>query len=369
MLGVTDRYLLSEVSKVFFAVLAAVMLIVVSMLFLRTLEEVNAGALGTDIVLRFIGLQVARDVASLLPPVFFIALLVALGRLARDSELIAFSACGLGPVQTYRSLLYVAVPIAILTAWFSFYLRPLVVEEIQEVRTRQKEQVRQIAGLKAGRFYQQDEGTITVYVEEIERGGRLLNIFLHDRRDGEMKLVVSNQGFLREDPESGEQFVTLLDGRRYDGTPGNADYAVGEFERYNLRIEPREIEELRSFKRATYRTTDLVGSDDLQDRAELQYRFAAPLAIITLTILAVPLTTRSPRQRGTWRMFLAFLTYFGFFNLQRLAMNWYETGTTPAWLGTLWYQALILTLVLLVLLPESRWLKRLKRRAPREVSA
>ncbi len=362
MFGVIDRYILLEVFKVFFAVLGTIMMIVVSILFLRTLEEVNAGALGSEVVLRFMGLQAVRDTSSILPPVFFIAVLVALGRMARDSELIAFSACGLGPVQTYRSLLYAAIPIAILAAWFSFYLRPLVVSEVQEIRARQKDQVSQVAGLKAGRFYQHENGQITVYVEEIERQGRLRNIFIHDRQDGDMKLIFSDQGLLRHDEASGDQFITLIDGRRYDGVPGRPDYAIGEFDRYNLRIEPREFEEFRSYKRGTFKTADLVGSDDLRDKAELEYRLSSPLAIITLTILAVPLTTKSPRQRGTWRMFIAFLTYFSFFNLQRVAANWYETGATPPWLGSLWYQLAILVVVFTMLLPESRWLKILMRR-------
>jgi len=364
MFGVIDRYILLEVLKVFLAVLAVILLIVASMLFLRTLEEVNAGALGSDIVLRFMGLQVARDIPSLLPPIFFVALLMALGRMARDSELIAFSACGFGPVQTYRSLLYVAIPVAVLTAWFSFQIRPLVVGEIQQIREQQKEQIHQLAGLRAGRFYQQDDGKITVYVEEIEGEGVLKNIFMQDRRDGQMKLVVSDEGFLRQDGVSGDQFVTLLGGRRYDGIPGRPDYSIGEFERYDLRIESKELQTFRSYKRATYKTGDLVGSDDLKDKAELQYRFASPLAIITLTILSVPLTAKSPRQRGSWRMFVAFLTYFSFFNLERVATNWYETGSTPAWLGSLWYQALILLVVFAILLPESRWLKRLKPQVP-----
>ena len=160
MLGITDRYILLEVLKVFLAVFGTVMLIVVSMLFLRTLEEVNTGVLGSDLVLRFMGLQVARDISSLIPPIFFISVLMALGRMARDSELIAFAACGLGPVQTYRSLFYAAIPIAILTAWFSFYVRPIVVGDLQELRERQKDQAYQISGLKAGRFYQQGDGKI-----------------------------------------------------------------------------------------------------------------------------------------------------------------------------------------------------------------
>jgi lipopolysaccharide export system permease protein len=313
------------------------------------------------------GLQVARDTSSLLPPVFFVSVLVALGRMAKDSELIAFGACGVGPVRTYRSLFYAAIPVALVAAWFSLYLSPLVVSEIQEIRARQKDQVYQLSGLKAGRFYQHENGQITVYVDEMDKEGQLRNIFIHDRRKGELKLVISNEGYLRHDEESGEQFVTLVDGRRYDGTPGRADYGIGTFEQYNLRIEPQELEEFRSSKRATFRTMDLVGSDDPRDKAELQHRLASPLAILTLTLLCVPLTTKSPRQRGSWRMFLAFLTYFTFFNLERVATNWFETGATPAWLGSLWYQAAVLLVVLAILIPESRLFKRLRFRTAKTV--
>jgi lipopolysaccharide export system permease protein len=362
MFGIIDRYILVEIFKIFAAVLSTVVLISASMLLMRTLEEVNAGALGADMVLRFLGLQLLRNTPSLLPPVFFVAVLVALGRMARDSELIALGACGLGPGRVYRALLYAAVPLMIVTAWFSFSLRPAVMGEIYKINASQTEQANRIAGLRAGRFYQEGEGQVTIYLGEIEGDGHLRNIFIHDRRSGQMKLVLSDHGLFRRDEMTGEQFVTLLHGRRYDGIPGQADYAIGEFDSYNWRIEPREVEDFRSLKRSAFTTAELLGADDLRDRAELQYRFSGPIAILTLTILAVPLTTKSPRQRGTWQMFLAFLTYFSFFNLQRVAAHWYETGVTPAWIGSLWYQALILVLILAVLLPDRRWLKSLRRR-------
>ena len=371
MLGVIDRYILLEVLKVFAAILGTLLLIVVSMLLLRTLEQVNVGALGSGLVLRYMGLQVLRELSSLLPPTFFISVLVALGRMSRDSELIALGACGLGPGRIYRSLFYLALPAALLTAWFSFALKPLAVWEIQKIRQQRQEQVQQIAGIKQGRFYQHEqssgEGPVTIYVEEIEDKKQLRNVFIHDRSEDQIRLVVSETGSRRVDEASGDHFVTLFNGHRYDGSPGQPDYSIGSFERYNLRIEPRELEYFRGGKRASYKTTELLGSEDLEDQAELQDRIGNPLAVFTLTLLAIPLTVMSPRQRATGRMFLAFLTYFSFFNLQRLATNWFETGATPSWLGSLWYQAFILVLVLTILLPEARWLKRLMRRSRRSV--
>lgn len=358
MLGIVDRYFLLEVSKAFAAIMGVLMLIAASMLFLRTLEEVNVGALGTDLVARFLGLQIARNIPSLLPPAFFIAALVALGRMARDSELIALSACGIGPGRIYRALLYFALPAALLTAWFSFYLKPWASAEVQQLRAQQQEQVYQIAGIRPGRFYQQEDGKITLYVEEILDRKRLRNVFVQDRREGEMRIVVSASGLHRYDEASGDRFVTLLDGRRYDGTPGSADYAVARFERYNVRLEPRQIENARSHKRSGLATAALLASEDLADRAELENRISGPVAIFTLALIAIPLGTTSPRQRATGRIALALLTYFTFFNLQRLAENWLETGSTPAWLGSLWYQALVLVLVYAVLSPQGYWMRR-----------
>ncbi len=369
MFSIIDRYILLEVLKVFAAILTTFLLVVLSMLFLRTLEKVNVGALTSDLVIRFVGLQVARELSSLMPPAFFISVLVVLGRMSRDSELIALSTCGLGPGRIYRSLFYLALPVALLTAWFSFVVRPLVVSEIMEIRHQRNDQVQQIKGIKEGRFYQHERGLVTVYVEKIEDEKWLRNIFVHDRRRDRIKLVVSETGLRRADAASGDHFVTLMNGYRYDGVPGQPDYSIGVFDRYNLRIEPMETTHFRSGKPASLQTAELLGSEDMRNQVELQHRIGSPLAVFTLTLLTIPLTAKSPRQRASGRMLLAFLTYFGFFNLQRLAENWFETGITPKWLGSLWYQALILVLVLAILLPESRWLRRLKRRSPRPIPA
>jgi len=363
MFGIIDRYILLEVLKVFTAIMAVLLLIVLSMLFLRTLEQVNVGSLSSDLVMWFVGLQIARAISSLLPPAFFVAILVALGRMSRDSELIALNACGLGSGRIYRSLFYLALPAALLTASFSFGLRPIVVAEMQKMLHQRKDQAYQISGIRQGRFYQHEQGLITVYVEKIEDKSRLRNIFIQDRRGDQIRVVFSETGLRRIDNTSGEHLVTLLNGRRYDGIPGRPNYTIGRFERYTLRLVSTDLDHFKSGKRASFPTADLFGSGDLQDQAELEYRIGCPLAIFTLTLLAIPLTVKSPRQRATGRMFLAFLTYFSFFNLQRLAANWLEIGVTPSWLGSLWYQALVLVLVLAILVPDHRWLRRLMPRS------
>ncbi len=362
MLSVADRYLFSEITKVFSAIILTLLMIMVSLLLLGTLEEVNLGALSSNAVLHYLSLQVLRDTASLLPPAFFIAALVTLGRLARDSELIAFGACGFGPIRLYRAFLLFALPLSLVTGWFGLVGQPYASLQLQIIEDAKGERSTQVAGLRAGRFYQQEDGDITFYAASIDDKNRFQGVFIQDRRAGKPRLVLSERGRYQRDANSGEQSILLEEGRRYDGRAGRADYDFAEFDRYRYYLEPEGEIEIERRRRAAMPTRELIGSDSLLERAELGHRLSAPLAIYVLALIAIPLTTLSPRQRGTGRLLLAFLAYFAFFNLQRLAENWLETGVTPAWMGVLWYQVAILLMVYLSLLPGSFWLRQMRHR-------
>jgi lipopolysaccharide export system permease protein len=362
MLNLIDRYVLSEIAKVFGAIMVTLLLVTVSMLFLRTLEQVNIGALNSEAVLRFLGFQVLRDTASLLPPAFFIAALVTLGRLARDSELIALGACGVGPWRLYKSLLLFALPLSLMTGWFSLVLQPYASLQIQRIEEAQNERATQVSGLQAGRFYQRQEGRITFYAAGLGDDRRFRDVFIQDRGEDPPRLVLSRRGAFVQRTDDGRQAVVLDEGRRFDGTPGAADYGIADFARYTFFLDPEAETGADRRRRSSMPTPALIGSDNLRDRAELGHRLAGPAGIFALALMAIPLTTLSPRQRGTGRLMLAFLAYFAFFNLQRLAESWLESGVTPPWLGVLWYQAVIVFAVYAALVPGSFWWRRLLRR-------
>ncbi|AFL72779.1 LPS export ABC transporter permease LptF [Thiocystis violascens] len=362
MFGIVDRYVFREVSKVFIAIVVTLLLIVTSLMFLRTLEKVNVGGLGVESVFQYLRFQIVQDTSSLLPPAFFLAMLATLSRLARDSELIAMNACGIGPPRIYRTLLLLAIPVALLTAWFALFLQPEAAAGMQEIRLKQQEQTAQIAGLQPGRFYVEDQGDVVVYIGEIDRRKLLSDVFILDRRGGNSRLVVSDGGRHRIEDATGDHLVTLSSGHRFDGNPGSGAFLIGNFEEYRIRIQGSGATPRATNKRSTTPTLDLLGSSERADRAELEHRLAAPLAIFTLAILAIPLVEISPRQKTTGRLLLAFLAYFSFFNLQRLAESWLESGVTPLWLGSFWYQFAILGVVYLILLPESFWVKRVRQR-------
>jgi lipopolysaccharide export system permease protein len=339
--------------------MATLLLVVASMLFLRTLEEVNVGNLQAHLVLRFLGLQLLRDSATLLAPAAFLAVLMALGRMARDSELIAFTAGGLSPRRVYRAVVIFTLPVALLTAWFSLVLKPYASAEIQLIESRKDDEATRISGLQAGRFYQQANGAVTFYAAGLDDRRRFTDVVVQDRRSDPPRLVLAERGFYRESAIDGEQIVVLERGQRFDGSPGDADFTVMDFARLTYYIAGGDARQDGRWRRAATPTAALLASDDIRDRAEIEHRLAAAVGVVALGILAVPLTQLSPRRRSGGRLSLAFLAYFAFFNGQRLAEEWMIDGVTPAWLGLLWYQAAIIAVVFAALLPGSYAFRRL----------
>jgi lipopolysaccharide export system permease protein len=83
-------------------------------------------------------------------------------------------------------------------------------------------------------------------------------------------VMVAQRGFI-ETAENGDRFVVLLNGRRYEGTPGTLDYRTVDFDRYALRIEPREAKRKQITTKATS-TLDLLSERRPEQVAELHWR-------------------------------------------------------------------------------------------------
>ncbi|MEI2781350.1 MAG: LptF/LptG family permease [Candidatus Competibacter sp.] len=59
-----------------------------------------------------VGLQAGYFLVVLVPLAFLLSVMLTLGRLYRDHEMVALAACGYGPLSVYRAVLLLAVPLA-----------------------------------------------------------------------------------------------------------------------------------------------------------------------------------------------------------------------------------------------------------------
>jgi lipopolysaccharide export system permease protein len=360
--GVLDRFLVRETLKSFLGVLAILAVVIAAHGLMRLLRSVAAGIIDQAVLLRLIGLGLFDALGPMLAPAFFLSILLALGRMYRDNEMTALLASGVSPWRVFRSFLLLALPLTLVVGWITFDLKPQIKHEQRQIRAEQKQTTKLSAAL-AGQFNEFEKGGLVFYVEEVsESGGQMRNIFVQHRRHGTLGLVRAETGIHRRDAATGERFVVLNNGHRYEGTPGRADYTVGAFRHYGMRIAKPEPVELERVGFSAQPTEMLLASDELGAKAEIQYRLSYPLSVLVFTVLAFPLSRSLPRQGVYGRLVTAFLVYFLYMNLMEVSGTWMRAGATPAWLGRWWVHALMLMTAGIVLALDSSWWAGWRRR-------
>ncbi|MBW9258693.1 MAG: LPS export ABC transporter permease LptF [Candidatus Thiodiazotropha sp. (ex. Lucinisca nassula)] len=362
MITLIDRYLLREVLKAMSAILLVLTLILSSNSFIKLLKEVATGELHAELLAQALALQMVVYFSRLIPPAFFFAVLYVVGRMYRDSEMVALESCGIGGMRIYRSMVLVVVPVALITGWLSLYVTPWAGRLSAELLSSQQGQAMELAGISAGRFNEYSQGDLVLYVESLDSDERRMQkVFVQQRREGALTLVSAKRGYQRIDNSSGDRYLVLEDGLRYAGIPGQADYQVSEFDEYALLIKASSGGEAKVTRRSLS-SYDLLHSDSIKDRAEFQVRLSQVLGLLVFALLSLPLSRTLPRQGPFGRLVFAFVLYTVYLSLQGAAENWMIHARTPEWLGIWWVHLSLAIVGLLMLLPDTPPLRRLRRR-------
>jgi lipopolysaccharide export system permease protein len=148
-------------------------------------------------------------------------------------------------------------------------------------------------------------------------------------------------------------FVTLFNGRRYEGVPGESNFRVIEFREHGIPIAAPE-DAVSTTDPDTKPTRELFGSGSASDIAQLQSRASSPLMALVLTLVAVPLSRLRPRQGRYARVGFAIVVYFVYSNLLSAAKVWLEKGDLPPAIGVWWVHLGVLALGLYLAFREAR---------------
>jgi lipopolysaccharide export system permease protein len=362
VISTIDGYILRELSKTLFAVLLVLALTLTSMGFVHLLDKVALGEINFDVVVPLIGLKITSYMARSVPAALFFSILTVLGRMYRDGEVTALAACGVGTLRIYRGFFYALLPLAAGTAWLALYAQPWAEARSQIIISEQQELAAELVGLQPGRFSEYSYGELVFYFESFDRErSEMRNIFIQNRENRKIGIITAALARHSYDQKSGDHFLTLSDGRRYEGTPGSPELVIAEFETYTLRITESTTQR-HGLHTAAKPSSALLASDDARDAAELRERISYPLSLFTLTLIAVPLSRALPRQGVYGRLFIAFLVYFSFLNMHTVSVDWMKNQVTPQWLSIWWVQGALLLMAFAIGMIDSRWVRRMRRR-------
>jgi len=341
------------------AVTIVLLAIMLATRFTRFLAQAAAGKLPREFLLEVVGLSSLQYLVILIPVSLLLGIMLALGRLYRDQEIAAMTGCGVGPLSLYRPFLVLSLSLAAMTAALAFQIGPWAGRE-GEYLLKDARRLIQYTPFEAGQFKEVVNGRGVFYTEHMDSVADTIDtVFarVSERGGTGPSIITAAHGTQGIDTQTGERLVTLERGYRYSGTPGRAQYDVVKFDRLSTRVAPPELLE-RTGKRALQETSALLGSDDPEDQAELSWRLAAPISVLLLALLAVPLAHTSPRSGRYGRVVLGIVLYLVYANLIALGQAWIAKGyTTPA-IGLWWVHAMALGLGLVLIGRQLGWGRR-----------
>lgn len=330
------------------AVFVALFAIQMTTQLIRLLGQAAGGRTASEAVAALLGFSALHTLPVLLSLTVFIAVLLTLSRMYRDSEMAIWFSCGL-PLTTWaRPVLRFALPIILAIAVLSLFLTPWAMEK-RELYQKRMDNQDDMARITPGAFRESSNGERVFFVEaakDSEGGDQVRNIFISTIQHGRLGVVVAANG-RSEVTADGDKFVVLDQGRRYEGRAGDQAYREMEFSRYAIRMETAEERGIDQSPRILS-TLDLLQNRTRPNLGELLWRIGVPLSALTLALLAIPLSFVNPRAGRTNNLIFAILTFMIYNNLLSISQAWVVRGRLPFEVGV-WAVHVLMGLVLVIL--------------------
>lgn len=331
-----DRYLFGEFAQATFATVVVLLIVMVGGAFTDVLSDIARGRVPVGMMLAQLGLVLLNWLPLILPLALMLGLMLATGRLYRDSEMPVIASIGVGPRRMLKPLLMLVLPMVLVVAACSLWLGPWS-ERLSRQMIAEANRNLIVAGLEPGSFTEIPGGGGVVFVGNMSNdGSRFERVFVYRQNEGRIDITTSNDGELAVG-EDGQRYLVLNDGFEVEGpAEGNElDYRL-------MRYASNEV--LMQAQARTFDPTDpevmptaeLLGDPRPQANAQVHFRLAPPLLTLAFALMAIPLARSPPRQARYGRMLMGFLTYLIGMNLMRMGTGWLEDGKLAPALGLWW---------------------------------
>ena len=367
---ILDRYIVREVFRH-----AALGLIVFTFVFfvpqlIRLMELfVRHSGSGTQILKLFLCIFPAVFTFTI-PMAVLIGVLLGLGRMAADSEIIALTALGIGRRRILLPVGVMAVGGLLASLVMTLWLSPLAVRTFRA--TEATLIASQISFQVQPRVFDERFPQLILYISDVAASGtQWQGVFLADTGgEGGSRLTLAERAIVIPEPSQGKLELHLQGGSTHEFYRDRPDrYSVTAFGQSDWPIDvnnliPAKQRQLSNPERSLSSLLHDNGPTWRESRVELHRRFAFPFACLVFALVAVPLGAQPRRGGRAAGSLIAVAMIAGYYLLFVTGAGLARQGTVAPFAG-IWIANVILAALGLALLHrmeqfrgESLWLHR-----------
>jgi LPS export ABC transporter permease LptF/LPS export ABC transporter permease LptG len=370
---ILDRYIVREVFRhAFLGLIVFTFVFFVPQLVRLTALFVRHTGSGAQIAELFLAIF-PGVLAFTTPMAILIGVLLGLGRMSADSEIIALTALGIGRRRILVPVGVLATTGALVTLIMTLWLGPL---SLRTLRGLEAELVTsQLNFAIQPRVFEEQIPRTVLYVNDIAASGtHWRGVFLAETggEDGS-RLTLAESAIVIATPKQGKLELHLKGGSTHDFERSDPDhYSVTAFGQSDIPMEitglmPRKEREVKNDERSIGELAGESGPNWREARVELHRRFAFPAACFAFALIAVPIGAQPRRGGRAAGSLIAVLLIAAYYLALIMGTGLAREGNVPPIVG-LWMGNILLVVAGLTLLPrmeqfhsELRWLPKLAR--------
>ena len=313
-----------ELTRTFGATLVVLVTVVMTMTLIRTLGEASRGTFNPADVMIIMGYTVLHDMPTILITCLFIAVLMVLNRMFRDSEMVIWFGSGSGLTSLLAPLFRFAWPILIVILTLSFFILPWAYGRIEDLRDKYEKRG-DIARIQPGQFQESANGDRVFFHEKdtlnLHAGS---NVFIATKEPGKETITSAKTG--RLDVIGANRFLILENGQRLEKATDSSGLSVSVFETYGAKVGVDDTS-ARTYVPTNAKTTwELTQDRSNRNMAELSWRAGLTLAAFNFIVIGLALAGVNPRVGKAVNLGFAFMVFLLYINLLILGKSWIEAG-------------------------------------------
>jgi len=301
-------------------------------------------------VMSLISYNMIRDFPLIFSLSLFLAIILAVTQLYKNSEAIVMNSLGLGDKH------------------FIVYLRPLVTvsflallfltttavpwsKQQKNIIEEENKNASEFSFIKEGEFEEFQNGEIVFYASESSTPDskaeqNMEEIFISAKSKENSIIVLAPEATKYSDPKTNNVYLRLKNGTRYQDISGSENKNILNFDQYNLQIISGDIQNTITQYTAIegIKTLELLKGEGPLVSAELQWRLSSPIGLLILSVLGVLLGKASPRSGKSIGLLIGVIIFMLYNNGLLIAKNSVERGELNPIIG-LWSVHLLLLLL------------------------
>jgi LPS export ABC transporter permease LptF/LPS export ABC transporter permease LptG len=342
---IIDRYIIREIIPPFLIALLVFTFVLIIPFILDLAEQMIAKGVPWVTLLQLMGTLLPGVVALTIPMALLIGILVAMGRLSADREVVVLMACGVSPYRLLSPILVLGVVCWGVTSWVMLEAMPNANQTFREISN--KIVMDRAEGEVRPRVFFEDFPNLVLYVNEVPVGGTgWTDVLAADSRNpAEQVIYLAKRGRMVIDREAKTIQMVLEEGTRHrtNLTDPNA-YEAAKFETTVLSLDPESvfprkgpargdrelrIEELHA-KAEEFKAQGLSPHNQVM---EIHKKFSIPVACFVFGLLGLALGASSRKDGKLAAFVLGIGVIFSYYVVMYGGEALAKGHWLPAWLA------------------------------------